>query len=193
MAAALSASSTFDHTDRPQPHNPSRQPGRLAGGDDLVDVFVGERGFLGQPAQRLGPHDDAGGLQFVAQGVTANAPAARRDGSSSAPPRGTPSGRRQTLPRRPARRTPSPSNPVPARAGRTRRRGSGTSGWPGGKARVAPLRWTHNNRVWPSTWWRSSLAKLCETSKSNRSSPAPATEAKIRRVAAVSTCRFARP
>ena len=44
------------------------------------------------------------------------------------------------------------------------RRSSGRSGWPGGSARVAPLRWTHSSVGRPSTGCRSIFARLCETS-----------------------------
>jgi hypothetical protein len=43
-------------------------------------------------------------------------------------------------------------------------RSAGWSGWPGGSARVAPLRWTHSRRCCPSSWWVSGLARLWETS-----------------------------
>src|SRR5713101_9120667 len=40
---------------------------------------------------------------------------------------------------------------------------AGTSGLPGGKDRVAPLRWTMTFRIFPSTLWVSSLATLWAT------------------------------
>jgi hypothetical protein len=41
---------------------------------------------------------------------------------------------------------------------------AGTSGCPGPKARVAPLRCTYSLRVAPATRWSSTLQVLCETS-----------------------------
>ena len=49
------------------------------------------------------------------------------------------------------------------------RSAGGSSGWPGPKARVAPLRCTYSSRRWPSTRCSSTLQVLCDTSYSSGS------------------------